>query len=59
MPGLEAGSQAMAYWRLGKRQEAGKWYAQAHAWMEKYEPDNEELQRFRDESRTLLRAKHD
>jgi len=45
---------AMAYWQGGNKDEARKWYSQAVAWMEKNQPDNEELYRFRAEAAQLL-----
>jgi serine/threonine protein kinase/tetratricopeptide (TPR) repeat protein len=45
---------AMAYWQLGQQDQARKWYAPAVLWMDKYQPDNEELRRFRVEAATLL-----
>jgi serine/threonine protein kinase/tetratricopeptide (TPR) repeat protein/WD40 repeat protein len=47
---------AMARWRLGQKEEARKWYARAVGWMEKNQPDNEELGRFRAEAAALLKA---
>ena len=38
---------AMAHWQLGEKEEARKWYDQAVEWMEKNNPDDEELRRFR------------
>jgi tetratricopeptide (TPR) repeat protein len=45
---------AMAYWKNGDHGEARKWYAQGLAWMEKHDPVNEELRRFRAEAGLLL-----
>ena len=45
---------AMAHWRLGEKEQAHKEYGQAAAWMEKNEPRNEELRRFRAEAAELL-----
>jgi tetratricopeptide (TPR) repeat protein len=45
---------AMAHWQLGKRDESRKWYDQAVEWMEKNQPKNEELRRFRAEAAELL-----
>jgi tetratricopeptide (TPR) repeat protein len=45
---------AMAQWRLGNKAEARKWYDQAVQWMEKNQPKNEELVRFRAEAEKLL-----
>jgi hypothetical protein len=45
----------MAHWQLGDRDEARKWYDRAVAWMEKHQPKNEELRRFRTEAEELLR----
>jgi tetratricopeptide (TPR) repeat protein len=45
---------AMAYWQLGERDKAGQAYEQAVQWMEKNQPKNEELRRFRAEAAELL-----
>jgi hypothetical protein len=45
---------AMAHWQLGKKDESRKWYDQAVEWMEKNQPKNEELRRFRAEAAELL-----
>jgi hypothetical protein len=44
----------MARWRLGQRDEARAWYDKAVAWMEKNQPKDEGLRRFRAEAATLL-----
>src|SRR5262245_57753761 len=41
---------AMAHWHLGSKDKARKWYDQAVQWMEKNQPKNEELLRFRAEA---------
>jgi serine/threonine protein kinase/tetratricopeptide (TPR) repeat protein len=46
---------AMARWQLGDKKDARKWYDQAVQWMEKNQPKNEELSRFRAEAETLLK----
>jgi uncharacterized protein HemY len=48
---------AMAHWRLGEKEKARQWYDQAVQWMEKNQPKNEELGRFRKEAEGLLKAK--
>ena len=45
---------AMAHWHLGEKDEAGKWYDRGVQWMEKNQPKNEELRRFRVEAAGLL-----
>jgi tetratricopeptide (TPR) repeat protein len=45
---------AMASWQLGKAEEARQWYDRAVRWMEKYQPRDEELRRFRAEAAKLL-----
>jgi eukaryotic-like serine/threonine-protein kinase len=45
---------AMAHWKLGNKVEARKWYGQAIAWMDKNQPANKELGRFRAEAAELL-----
>ena len=46
---------AVAHWRLGNQDEARKWYDQAVAWMNKNQPKNEELRRFRAEAEELMK----
>jgi tetratricopeptide (TPR) repeat protein len=46
---------AMAHWQLSEKDQAGKLYRQAVQWMEKNQPHNEELIRFRDEAAELLK----
>ncbi len=48
---------AMARWKKGEKEDARKWYGRAVQWMEKNEPKNEELGRFRAEAETLLELK--
>jgi tetratricopeptide (TPR) repeat protein len=45
---------AMADWHLGRKEEARKSYDQAVAWMERNQPNNEELHRLRAEAAALL-----
>jgi serine/threonine protein kinase/Flp pilus assembly protein TadD len=45
---------AMAHWRLREKTEARKWYNRAVAWMERFDPKNEQLRRFRAEAEELL-----
>ncbi len=45
---------AMAYWQLGDKPQARSWYDKAVPWMEKNQPKNEELIRFRAEAAALL-----
>jgi tetratricopeptide (TPR) repeat protein len=45
---------AKAHWQLGEREECRRCYRQAVAWMEKNQPSNEELRRFRAEAEELL-----
>jgi len=45
---------AMAHWQLRNKDEARKWYDQAVQWMDKNDPKNEELRRFRAEAAELL-----
>jgi tetratricopeptide (TPR) repeat protein len=45
---------AMARWQLGQKDEARKWYDKAVAWMDKNQPKNDELRRFRAEEAALL-----
>jgi tetratricopeptide (TPR) repeat protein len=48
---------AMAHWQLGKKDEARHWYDKAVAWMEKNNPKDEELIRFRAEAEALFEMK--
>jgi serine/threonine protein kinase/Flp pilus assembly protein TadD len=52
--GFDAFFLAMANWRLGHKERAGRWYAAGLAWMEQYASTNEELRRFRAEAAHLL-----
>ncbi len=45
---------AMAYWRLGEKDQARQWYDRAVQWMDKNDPKNDELRRFRSEAAELL-----
>ena len=45
---------AMAHWQLGDKTQARSWYDKAVPWMEKNQPKNEELIRFRAEAAALL-----
>jgi tetratricopeptide (TPR) repeat protein len=45
---------AMAKWRLDEKDEARKWFHKAVGWMDKNQPKNEELRRFRVEAGALL-----
>jgi superkiller protein 3 len=47
---------AMAHWQLGNEDQARKWYDQAVAWMDKNQPNNRELDRFRTEAEELLKV---
>jgi hypothetical protein len=48
---------AMAHWQLGDKDQARKWYGQALAWMEKNQPNDDELRRFRSEAEEVLGLK--
>jgi serine/threonine protein kinase/Flp pilus assembly protein TadD len=48
---------AMAHWHLGNKDEARRWFDQGVGWMDKNQPENEELQRFRAEAAELLGLK--
>ena len=45
---------AMAHWKLGQKEKAREWYNRAIEWMDKNQPKNEELRRFRTEAAELL-----
>ena len=44
----------MAHWQLGEKHKARKWYDRAVAWMDKNQPKDEELRRFRAEAAQLM-----
>ena len=46
----------MAHWQLGDKNQARKWYDQAVAWMDKNQPKDDELRRFRAEAEELLKV---
>jgi Flp pilus assembly protein TadD len=46
---------AVAHWQLGNKEEARKWFDQAVEWMEKNDPKNELLGRFRAEAEEVLK----
>ena len=48
---------AMARWQLGDKEQARVWYDRAVQWMEKYQPRNDELRRFRQEAENLFGIK--
>ena len=48
---------AMAHWQLGHKDQAVDYYHKAVQWMEKHQPKDEELLRFRAEAATLLGSK--
>jgi tetratricopeptide (TPR) repeat protein len=48
---------AMAHWQVADKEKARKWFDQAVEWMEKNQPQNEELRRFRAEAEELLGIK--
>jgi tetratricopeptide (TPR) repeat protein len=45
---------AMAYWQSGQKDESRKWYEKAVDWIDKNQPQNAALQRFRAETKELL-----
>jgi tetratricopeptide (TPR) repeat protein len=47
---------AMAHWQLDHKPEARQWHEKAVAWGRANAPDNEELQRFREEAAQLIRS---
>jgi tetratricopeptide (TPR) repeat protein len=46
----------MAHWQLGDPPHSRQWFDQAVKWMDKYQPKNEELGRFRAEALALTRS---
>ena len=45
---------AMAHWQLGDHELARDFYLKAERWMQEHKPDDQELQRFREEAIELL-----
>ncbi|MBX7073033.1 MAG: protein kinase [Pirellulales bacterium] len=45
---------AMAHWQLGHKDEARTWYDRSVEWMEKNQPKNDDLSRFRAEAEQLM-----
>ena len=45
---------AMAHWKLNQKVEARNWYDKAVQWMDKNDPKNEALRRFRAEAAQVL-----
>ena len=48
---------ATAYWHLGDKEEARRWYDKAAAWMDEHKPNDKELVRFRDEAAKLINSR--
>jgi serine/threonine protein kinase/WD40 repeat protein len=48
---------AMAGWQLGEKEKARTWFDQAVRWMDRHEPQNEDLRRFHREAAQLLGVK--
>jgi hypothetical protein len=46
---------AMTHWQLGDKDQARKWFDKAVTWMEKNQPGNDKLRRFRTEAEELLK----
>ena len=47
---------ATAYWHLGYKEEAVRWYDKAVDWMDKHKPNDKDLVRFRDEAAKLINS---
>jgi serine/threonine protein kinase len=45
---------ALAHWQQGDKEQAGRWYDRAIAWMDKYRPHDPELQCFRAEAAGVM-----
>jgi tetratricopeptide (TPR) repeat protein len=45
---------AMAHWQLNEKVKARDWYDQAVSWMDKHNPQDKDLKRFREEATALL-----
>jgi serine/threonine protein kinase/tetratricopeptide (TPR) repeat protein len=52
--GLDWFFLAMANWQLGEKDKARAWYGRSVEWMDKNQPKNEEVRRFRAEASQLL-----
>jgi Flp pilus assembly protein TadD len=48
---------AMTYWQLGEKEKSRAWFDRAVQWMDKNQPKDEELGRFREEAEELLQIK--
>jgi WD40 repeat protein/tetratricopeptide (TPR) repeat protein len=48
---------AMVHWHLGAKEQARTWYGKAVHWMDRYDPRDDELRRFRAEAAALLGIK--
>jgi serine/threonine protein kinase/tetratricopeptide (TPR) repeat protein len=46
---------AMAHWQMGHEKQAREWYDKGVQWVEKNQPKNEELRRFRGEAEELMK----
>jgi serine/threonine protein kinase/tetratricopeptide (TPR) repeat protein len=46
---------AMAHWQLGEKDTSRQWFDKAVEWMDKNQPKNEELRRFREEAEELMK----
>jgi tetratricopeptide (TPR) repeat protein len=45
---------AMAHWRLGDHGQARRWFDRAAQWMDRHQPHDDELRRFRAEAQAML-----
>jgi tetratricopeptide (TPR) repeat protein len=50
---------AMAYWRLGDKQQGRAWYDRAVRWMDEHQPRDEKLRRIRAEAAAVLEVADD
>ena len=48
---------ALAHWQLGEKEKARTWFDRAVQWMDKHQPMDEELRRFRSEAAQSLGIK--
>ena len=46
---------AMAHWQIGEQDQARTWFDKAVAWMDKNQPNNRQLLRFRAEAEELMK----
>jgi hypothetical protein len=50
-------ARALAYWQIGDKEQARRWYAAAAQWMDKNQPNHPTLGSIRAEAKSLLDQK--